>query len=91
MAIGTPPRNLARGARAGAGDARRCSGSAGSCAAEEAAGKAIYPPREQRLRALELTPLDAVKVVILGQDPYHGAGPGARAVVLGPPGVKVPP
>ncbi|QZH76013.1 MAG: uracil-DNA glycosylase [Erythrobacter sp.] len=41
---------------------------------EEAAGKAIYPPRGCRLRALELTPLDAVKVVILGQDPYHGPG-----------------
>jgi uracil-DNA glycosylase len=42
--------------------------------AEETAGKLIYPPRGCRLRALELTPLDAVKVVILGQDPYHGAG-----------------
>ena len=41
---------------------------------EEAAGKAIFPPRGQRLAALELTPLDRVKVVILGQDPYHGAG-----------------
>lgn len=42
--------------------------------AEEQAGKVIYPPRGQRLRALELTPLDTVKVVILGQDPYHGPG-----------------
>ena len=42
--------------------------------AEEAAGKAIYPPQGCRLRALELTPLDQVKVVILGQDPYHGPG-----------------
>lgn len=42
--------------------------------AEEAAGKAIYPPRGSRLAALELCPLDAVKVVILGQDPYHGPG-----------------
>ena len=41
---------------------------------EEAAGRTIYPPRGQRLRALELTSLDAVKVVILGQDPYHGPG-----------------
>ncbi|HSG55000.1 MAG TPA: uracil-DNA glycosylase, partial [Paracoccaceae bacterium] len=40
--------------------------------AEEEAGKTIYPPRGSRLRALDLTPLDAVKVVILGQDPYHG-------------------
>ncbi len=43
-------------------------------AAEEAAGKAIYPPAADRFRALELTPLPAVKVVILGQDPYHGPG-----------------
>ena len=42
--------------------------------AEEGAGKAIYPPRGSRLKALELTPLDRVKVVILGQDPYHGPG-----------------
>ena len=42
--------------------------------AEEDAGKAIYPPRGCRMRALELTPLETVKVVILGQDPYHGPG-----------------
>ncbi|WP_299308621.1 uracil-DNA glycosylase [uncultured Croceicoccus sp.] len=42
--------------------------------AEEDAGRTIYPPRGQRLRALELTPPDAVRVVILGQDPYHGPG-----------------
>ncbi|KUR73705.1 uracil-DNA glycosylase [Novosphingobium fuchskuhlense] len=41
---------------------------------EEAAGKAIYPPAGTRLGALALTPLPAVKVVILGQDPYHGPG-----------------
>jgi uracil-DNA glycosylase len=46
----------------------------GFLSAEEAAGKVIFPPRGSRLRALELTPLDAVKVVILGQDPYHGPG-----------------
>ncbi|MDE2405965.1 MAG: uracil-DNA glycosylase, partial [Sphingomonadales bacterium] len=46
----------------------------GFLSAEEAAGKAIYPPRGSRLAALELTPLDQVKVVILGQDPYHGSG-----------------
>lgn len=42
--------------------------------AEEDAGKRIYPPRGTRLKALELTPLESVKVVILGQDPYHGPG-----------------
>ena len=59
--------------------------------AEEAAGKAIYPPRGTRLAALELTPLDAVKVVILGQDPYHGAGQAHGLAFSVQPGVKVPP
>jgi uracil-DNA glycosylase len=59
--------------------------------AEEAAGKAIYPPRGSRLRALELTPLDAVKVVILGQDPYHGPGQAHGLCFSVPDGVQVPP
>jgi len=59
--------------------------------AEEEAGRAIYPPRGQRLRALELTPLDAVKVVILGQDPYHGPGQAHGLAFSVPDGVKVPP
>lgn len=59
--------------------------------AEEAAGKQIYPPRGARLRALELTPLDAVKVVILGQDPYHGPGQAHGLAFSVPDGVKVPP
>ncbi|MEO1221636.1 MAG: uracil-DNA glycosylase [Pseudomonadota bacterium] len=42
--------------------------------AEEEAGKTIYPPRGTRLAALEATPLEEVRVVILGQDPYHGPG-----------------
>ena len=41
---------------------------------EKAAGKRIYPPGGQIFRAFELTPFDNVKVVILGQDPYHGTG-----------------
>ena len=41
---------------------------------EKAAGKKIFPPGSQIFRAFELTPVDKVKVVILGQDPYHGAG-----------------
>lgn len=40
--------------------------------AEKAAGKRIYPHSRDWFRALELTPLDAVRAVILGQDPYHG-------------------
>jgi len=59
--------------------------------AEEAAGKRIYPPRGARLRALELTPLDKVKVVILGQDPYHGAGQAHGLSFSVPEGVRVPP
>lgn len=59
--------------------------------AEEAAGKTIHPPQGTRLAALDLTPLDAVKVVILGQDPYHGAGQAHGLSFSVQPGVKVPP
>jgi len=59
--------------------------------AEEAAGKRIYPPRGQRLAALELTPLDKVKVVILGQDPYHGPGQAHGLSFSVPQGVPPPP
>lgn len=41
---------------------------------EKAAGQRIFPPGSQIFRAFELTPVDEVKVVILGQDPYHGPG-----------------
>ncbi|HKX77755.1 MAG TPA: uracil-DNA glycosylase [Novosphingobium sp.] len=63
----------------------------GFLTAEENAGKRIFPPRGSRLRALELTPLDRVKVVILGQDPYHGAGQAHGLCFSVPEGVKVPP
>ena len=59
--------------------------------AEEAAGKAVYPPRGSRLAALELTPLERVKVVILGQDPYHGPGQAHGLSFSVQPGIKVPP
>src|SRR5690606_6485221 len=59
--------------------------------AEEDAGRTIYPPRGQRLRALELTPLDAVKVVILGQDPYHGPGQAHGLSFSVPEGIRQPP
>ena len=42
--------------------------------AEKAAGKVIYPAGSQYFAALDATPYEAVKVVILGQDPYHGPG-----------------
>lgn len=60
-------------------------------AGEEAAGRAIYPLAAQRLHALELTPLDRVKVVILGQDPYHGAGQAHGLAFSVPMGEKLPP
>ncbi|HEX5001062.1 MAG TPA: uracil-DNA glycosylase [Bacteroidia bacterium] len=41
---------------------------------EKAAGKVIYPPGHRIFSAFDLTPFDKVQVVILGQDPYHGAG-----------------
>lgn len=63
----------------------------GWLSAEEGAGRTIYPPRGSRLRALELTPLNAVKVVILGQDPYHGAGQAMGLSFSVPHGVPPPP
>lgn len=63
----------------------------GFLVAEEQAGKQIYPPRGCRLKALELTPLDKVKVVILGQDPYHGPGQAMGLCFSVPEGVKIPP
>lgn len=41
---------------------------------EKKSGKSIYPPGPEIFNALDTTPLSKVKVVILGQDPYHGAG-----------------
>ena len=63
----------------------------GFLVAEEQAGKQISPPRGCRLKALELTPLDEVKVVILGQDPYHGPGQAMGLCFSVPEGVKIPP
>ncbi|HUQ13235.1 MAG TPA: uracil-DNA glycosylase [Novosphingobium sp.] len=63
----------------------------GWLSAEEAAGKPIYPPRGTRLAALELTPLDAVKVVILGQDPYHGPGQAHGLCFSVPQACAIPP
>lgn len=63
----------------------------GFLSAEESAGKAIYPPRGTRLAAFALTPLDSVRVVILGQDPYHGPGQAHGLSFSVPEGVAVPP
>lgn len=59
--------------------------------AEKTAGKQIFPKGSEYFRALDLTPLDAVKVVILGQDPYHGAGQAHGLCFSVQPGVRVPP
>jgi uracil-DNA glycosylase len=59
--------------------------------AQEASGKTVYPPRGMRLRALDLTPLERVKVVILGQDPYHGPGQAMGLSFSVPEGEKIPP
>jgi uracil-DNA glycosylase len=53
------------------------------------AGAVIFPPHP--LRALELTPPDAVRVVILGQDPYHGRGQAEGLAFSVAPGVLLPP
>jgi uracil-DNA glycosylase len=59
--------------------------------AEEAAGKTVYPPRGMRLAALALTPLDQVRCVILGQDPYHGPGQAHGLAFSVQAGVRAPP
>ncbi|QGN55080.1 uracil-DNA glycosylase [Novosphingobium sp. Gsoil 351] len=63
----------------------------GFLSAEERAGKTIHPPRGTRLAALERTPLDAVRVVILGQDPYHGPGQAHGLSFSVPEGIAIPP
>ncbi|CAL1517384.1 uracil-DNA glycosylase [Chitinophaga sp. MM2321] len=58
---------------------------------EKALGKIIYPPGNLMFNAFEKTPFDKVKVVILGQDPYHGAGQAHGLSFSVPDGVKPPP
>lgn len=50
-----------------------------------------YPPPNERYRALELLAPDEVNVIILGQDPYHGAGEAHGLAFSVPQGVKIPP
>ncbi len=59
--------------------------------AERAAGITIYPPADQVFNAFKLTPLHKVKVVIIGQDPYHGPGQAHGLCFSVPKGVKKPP
>ena len=58
---------------------------------ERARGKVIFPPARQIFAALDATPFDQVKVVILGQDPYHGPGQAHGLCFSVLPGVPVPP
>src|SRR6476646_242879 len=59
--------------------------------AERDGGKSILPPEPTWLRALELTPFEKVRVVILGQDPYHGEGQAHGLCFSVQPGVRTPP
>ncbi len=60
-------------------------------AAEKQAGKVIYPPGPDIFNALNTTPFEHVKVVMLGQDPYHGPGQAHGLCFSVQPGVKIPP
>lgn len=51
----------------------------------------VHPPREEVFAALHATPLDRVKVLVLGQDPYHGEGQGHGLCFSVRPGVRTPP
>ncbi|MDF1607210.1 uracil-DNA glycosylase [Hoeflea sp. YIM 152468] len=59
--------------------------------AEIAAGKTIFPRQSDCFAAFDLTPLDKVKLVILGQDPYHGEGQAHGLCFSVQPGVRTPP
>ncbi|MES1972672.1 MAG: uracil-DNA glycosylase [Pseudomonadota bacterium] len=59
--------------------------------AEKAAGKRIFPKGNEWFRALDLTALEDVRVVILGQDPYHGEGQAHGLCFSVQPGVRPPP
>jgi len=59
--------------------------------AEKERGRRIFPKGNEYFRALDLTPLDGVRVVILGQDPYHGEGQAHGLCFSVKPGVRTPP
>jgi uracil-DNA glycosylase len=58
---------------------------------ERAKGKIIYPPAKDVFNAFKLTPFDQVKVVIIGQDPYHGPNQAHGLSFSVQPGVRKPP
>ncbi|WP_374012890.1 uracil-DNA glycosylase [Pseudoxanthomonas koreensis] len=57
----------------------------------KAAGVQVYPPGPRIFAAFDATPFESVKVVVLGQDPYHGPGQAHGLCFSVPPGVAVPP
>ena len=59
--------------------------------AERQAGRRVFPPGSQIFRAFELTPVNDVKVVILGQDPYHGPGQAHGLSFSVPENIPAPP
>jgi len=59
--------------------------------AERASGKAIFPPQNEVFSAFELTPLNKVRVVIIGQDPYHGPDQAHGLCFSVKHGIKTPP
>lgn len=59
--------------------------------AQKAKGKTVYPPGPLIFNAFNLTPFHQLKVVILGQDPYHGSGQAHGLCFSVPPGIKPPP
>ncbi|WP_354014289.1 uracil-DNA glycosylase [Dyella japonica] len=59
--------------------------------AEKQAGKVIYPPGPEIFAAFDHTPFDAVRVVILGQDPYHGPNQAHGLCFSVRPGIPAPP
>ncbi|MFA0310960.1 uracil-DNA glycosylase [Vibrio splendidus] len=54
-------------------------------------GKTIYPPQEQVFSAFDMTSFESVRVVVLGQDPYHGVSQAHGLAFSVLPGVKIPP
>ena len=59
--------------------------------AEEREQQDVYPPEDEVFSALKLTPPDAIKAVIIGQDPYHGKGQAHGLAFSVRPGVRKPP
>ncbi len=59
--------------------------------AEEQNGQLIYPPNDQWFNAFRYTPFNQIKVVIVGQDPYHGEGQAHGLSFSVPDGIKIPP